>query len=146
VSLALLRRAKGKTLSIAVYRGFLTLAVLTVGFENFPEHRTFVALCVVAFSQGVAALGIAGAQVALGQNHLDDMAERKTRHTILLAQTEWNGHDGFWNEVDRRVAAEADSGDEDVPWWGRTSMFFLQIAGYLASDLITVGLALIFAG
>lgn len=146
MSLALLRRAKGKAFALAVYRGCLTVAVLMVGFEDFPEHRAFVALAVLAFSQGIAAIGIAGAQIALSQNHLDDLAERKTRHTILLAQTEWNGHPGFWNEVDRRVQTETESDDEDAPWWGGAGMFVLRMVGHLASDLMTIGIALVLAG
>jgi len=127
--------------AIGIYRSILNLALLSVAFREFPSHRLAIGLAVLAFGQGLAGLGAAQSIASAQQNRLDDLAERKTRHAILLASDESRGEYHFWSEVDRRVAEETGPAEKSAPWWAQAGLVLANVGGYLALDLVMVGIA-----
>lgn len=142
-------RALGlKAWGLGIYRFALAFGVLIAGFHAFPGYKTFVALAFLFINTAFIAVFDVLAIHRLTDNTIMDMAERKTRHTILLAQE--RGLDGirsyddytFWREVDRRVA------DEDTPevpapkgWWRAPRAVALDVLGRALADLILIVVA-----
>jgi hypothetical protein len=88
-----------------LYRSFLSIALMVAAFTAFPDKKIVVALAVLVFVQGINAVAVQQYLISATQNHLSDLAERKTRHAILLASEKWSGP-SFWGECDSRVAQE----------------------------------------
>lgn len=124
--------------ALTVYRVVLNVALLVVAFRTFPEYRTLLALAVLVFSQGIAAIGAAQQIVFTQQNHLDDLAERKTRHAIVLASESDRSYLSFWSEVDRRVADEMGTASTPPRWWARVGLTIVQFMAYLLGDAVMI--------
>jgi hypothetical protein len=146
VSKSALRGVQRRGLAIAIYRGILNLGLLVAAFNAFPDKQVVVAFAVLVFSQGIAAIGATVNAIFVTQNHLDDMAERKTRHAILLATSDERSEFHFWSEVDRRVAEEGGEEPQASPWWAQTGMVAGTVFMMLAGDLFTIFLALLITG
>ena len=142
---AAIRSATRKGLALGAYRGLLNMALLVALFHAFPEYEAVSILAVLAFSQGVAVITLAMRSLFTIQNALDDSAERKTRHAILLAADPEGSHlHEFWSEVDRRVAAEFNL-PEPSPWWAQIGLTLASFAGLVAGDIAAVIFALVIA-
>jgi hypothetical protein len=140
-----LRSATRKSFAFIAYRVLLNTAFLVALLHAFPDHQSVAILGYLAFVQGIAALGMSMQLTAAVQNARDDAAERKTRHTILLASDpDWQGDDQFWTEVDRRVSNENVANDAS-PWWAQIGLTTLSFFGFLVGDIATVFVALIIA-
>ena len=132
--------------ALGAYRSLLTVAFLVALLHAFPEHQRVSILAVLVFGQGVAGIGLAIKAAATIQDTILDSAERKTRHTILLASDpEWRHASDFWIEVNRRVEAE-DVPDHPSPWWMQLGLTAANFAGLLAWDIAAVVFALVIAG
>jgi len=102
-------QASGRQIwGLTIYRWLLSVVFLLVAFNEFPEHRASIALGFLVVIHSFAAIGMALKHLFLTSNALDDEAERKTRHTIVMAAQQQMdaGHGDFWAQVDDRVAAE----------------------------------------
>jgi hypothetical protein len=142
---ATLRSGTRKAFAFTAYRALINIALLVALLHAFPGYETVSVLAVLAFLQGIAGLGLAVQFVATVQNSLADSAERKTRHTILLAaDPDWLHADYFWSEVDRRVANEREV-DDASPWWAQIGLTLLSFVGLLASDIACVVVAFVIA-
>ena len=101
----------GRTLwGTVVLRFLFGLIFLFVAFNEFPNHKWTIGLGLVVFNISVGMIAETLSTLQLQANRLDDMAERKTRHTIILAAeragtTNLNTWE-FWSDVERRVDAE----------------------------------------
>jgi Flp pilus assembly protein CpaB len=98
-------------------------------------------------NQGISAIAMSIKLTALAQNHADDMAERKTRHTVLLA-SERQGDDRlntleFWSEIDRRISEETNAPAAKPGVTGQIGLTALHIGSLLAGDLAVIAIALI---
>jgi len=148
---AQIRLAGRQVIGLAIYRSAANLALLTYGFIAFPEHKTVFALAVITFSLGITALGETQRITHLLENHVLDRADRKTRHTVTVAQ-EWalrgQGCDDytFWGEVDDRVAAEIGPEDPKTPLWRAIGLTMWNVLSHLLADLALVFFALLFSG
>lgn len=137
-----LRKVTRQVIGVWIYRGLLNIVFLTVAFQSFPGYESFTALGFLVFNQGIASLGTALAATAAAQNFLDDIAERKTRHTILLARDEdWRGSHHFWAEVDRRVDAELGDRAPALRWWASAGRVLGAMLWRLFLDLATITIA-----
>lgn len=132
--------------AIGSYRFLLNLALLATAFHDFPDHRTVIVLALLVFSQGIAAVLVVQRITFAQQNRLDDLAERKTRHAILLASDPDRSQYHFWTEVDRRVEEEKGPPEKSPAWWTQIGLWLFSISGYLIGDLLTVALAAVIAG
>jgi len=111
-------------------------------------------LAVISFNQAIGALGHVITLLAEANNRLSDLAERKTRHTIILAaQRDWNPlladmppDWDFWAEVDRRVDAELVDEESPPKWWQAASLILWNAFARLMGDLVAVGIALAMVG
>lgn len=131
--------------ALVMYRGLLNTALMVALLHAFPQHAVVSILAVLVFSQGIAGVALTVRLHATIQNALDDSAERKTRHAILLAaDPDWLHADGFWFEVDRRVADEIVP-PEPTPWWGQVGLTIASFAGLVASDIAAVVFAVVIA-
>ncbi|MDQ2861663.1 MAG: hypothetical protein M3T55_13285 [Pseudomonadota bacterium] len=145
------RQASRQAIGLIIYRGLVTVALLTSGFIAFPDHKTVFALAVIAFGLGVEALAQVQRIARLADARLLDLAERKTRHTITLAQDrglrgETCNDYTFWGEVDGRVTAELGEEDPKPPWWRSTGLTTWNVMSRLLADLFLVLLALVLSG
>lgn len=134
-----------KAIGGVIYRGLINFLFLVAAFDAFPEHRWLFGLGILVFNQGIGATVLGISLTAAAQNYLDDSAERKTRHAILLAHTEFLGRYDFWSEVDRRVAEERGPEPEPPNGWSKFGSIIWSFAASLIADLATIFLALIFA-
>lgn len=109
-SAAPFKRAMREALGLGIYRMFLTFALLLVAFSAFPAYKAVIGLAVLALNEGVSAVVTSLKVTALAQNHIDDAAERKTRHAIVLAAERSGKPDAhysdFWSVVEERVEDE----------------------------------------
>jgi len=140
-----------QAMGVAGYRMAITLALLTAGFTAFPTHKLVFALAVIAFSLGLSTLAIHVHLLDLVNNKILDVAERKTRHTIVVAQERSSRgqplSDGsFWVEVEERVATEIGDPDPAPPWWKAISSIAWSGAGYAIGDVAMVLVALFLSG
>ncbi|MGE0668718.1 MAG: hypothetical protein AB7O49_19350 [Sphingomonadales bacterium] len=132
--------------ALGLYKGALNTALMVALFHAFPDHIVVSALAVLVFSQGLAGVVFTIEATALKQNVLDDAAERKTRHTVVLAaDPNWLRDSDFWGEVDRRVAKESRS-QEASPWWAQTGLTLGNFASLVARDIVSVVFALAITG
>lgn len=136
-----------QAIGLAIYRGILLFVFLLVAFGEFPDHKLSIGLGALVFLQGIAGVGLAMSVAALTSNAVDDMAERKTRHAILLAAQqgrEAGGYD-FWTIVDDRVAAETGAIREPsiAAQWG---LMIWHVATRAVGDFAVLALALVFSG
>lgn len=126
----------------AIYRGVLLLVFLVVAFSEFPGHKLSIGLGALLILQAIHAVGLAVAQAFLIANHSDDLAERKTRHAIVLAAQQGRdaGDIDFWTTVDARVDAElrvAGRGEEP----GRWGRIVWHVLGRAISDYVILAVA-----
>jgi hypothetical protein len=131
-----LKRASQEALGLGIYRMLLTFALLLVAFSAFPAYKLVIGLAVLALTEGITAVAVSVKVIALAQNHLDDMAERKTRHGIVLA-AERSGQQNasyfdFWHVVDERVADEMRP-DVEPSNWAKFGMVLGHVAGRILS-------------
>jgi hypothetical protein len=136
--------ARRNFIAVRVYKAIVTFAFLVAAFNAWPSYTGAIALAVIALSATVA-VATANVQVlAALQNEVDDLAERKTRHAILLARD----HDDsthFWSQVDENVREEKGIEPDAPSAWVQTGFVLMQIGLLLASDLIAIVLALALA-
>ena len=149
-----IRRQTRQAYGLMIYRGLITFALLVAGFRAFPDHRTVFALSVISF--GLAVSGIAEYLAMLWRvdNEIMDAAERKTRFTILVAAERVSTGHGieqwdFWQEVNERVEGERltlDTVETPPRWYTVVGLTAWNVVSRTFGDLVSVGLALIFAG
>lgn len=145
---AQLERAGREAIGLLIYRWLVNFALFVCGFAAFPDHKAVFALAVIGFSLGVATIVQAQNLSRAAENRLMDVAERKTRHTIVLAQE--RGLRGqtcddyeFWEEIDARVETEVGAPNAPAPWWLTGGLIIWNTLAYLLGDLALVGLALL---
>lgn len=121
MNLAVIGRLRRQGYGLMIYRSILTFIFLIAAFSTFPHLKPVIGLGVLMFNQAIAALGHVATVHFHTANMLDDEAERKTRHAILLA-AEGPSRDAFdqfdfWPEVNRRVESERGQPVKDVGGW-----------------------------
>lgn len=133
---AALERAKREAFGLGIYRMLLTFALLMVAFSAFPAHKLVIGLAILALNESIAAVLTGAKVIALAQNHIDDMAERKTRHGIVLAAERSGQQDArysdFWHVVDERVEDEMRP-DVEPSNWAKFGMVLGHVAGRILS-------------
>lgn len=134
------RHAARQSYATMIYRGLLGLAFLTAVFTNFPYNAPVIVIGYLAFNQAIAAIACGQTLIAANQSRIDDAAERKTRHAILLASEEKSGAN-FWLECDRRVQEEIGQLPEASHWTAQAGLVALGVAWRLALDVGTIVLA-----
>ena len=131
----------------AIYRSALLLFFLVVAFSEFPDQRLVVGLGTLVILHAIASIGLVIENTFLIANHADDLAERKTRHAIILAAQMGRDAGGpdFWLVVDRNVEAEigARGAAAGSGKWGRVVWHVLSRA---ASDYAVLALAWLLVG
>lgn len=129
-----------EALGLGLYRMLVNFALLLAAFTAFPAHKMLLGLAVIAFSQGIAAVVVSAKMTALVQNNIDDMAERKTRHTIVLAAERSGERDmlysDFWPEVNRRVDDEIGRAEPEPSIWAKSGLVIAHVSGNLAADAV----------
>ena len=126
----------------AIYRGVLLLVFLVVAFSEFPNHKLSIGLGALLILHTIAAVGLAVSQAFLIANHTDDLAERKTRHAIVLAAQQGRdaGDYDFWATVDARVADELrEAGKIEEP--SRLGRIVWHVMGRAISDYAILAVA-----
>lgn len=142
---AVIGRLKRQGYGLLIYRSILTFAFLIAAFSAFPHLKPVIGLAVLLFNQAIAALGhVATAHFHLA-NMLDDEAERKTRHAILLA-AESPRRDAFdqfdfWPEVNRRVDAERGEPVKDVGGWSGAGLTAWNTLSRAFGDVLLIAVA-----
>ena len=138
-----------RSFALGIYRAFITFALLVACFQAFPEHRWAIALAVIAFNQGVAAIIEVHTGLFKLANFVSDGGERKTRHAIVLAAErsgqDWIEGPEFWHEVNRRVEDEIPTPTNKTSAWANISSVILKLGGHLLGDVGLVFLASLFA-
>jgi hypothetical protein len=146
-----IRRVTRQLFGLAIYRMFATFFLLVAGFTAFPDHKAVFALAVIVFGTGIGGIIECVQAMHMIQSRMADLAERKTRHTILLAQERalrgesCDGY-GFWSDVDARVDAEIGSEPPAPKWWQSIGLTTGNALGRLVSDLISIAIALMLSG
>lgn len=141
------RRHTRALFASGIYRWLIGCAFLFVAFSDFPTHKWTIGLGYVVLSTAISALVEFAQLQHAAENLLADRAERKTRHTIIMA-AEWAAHDGpmnspeFWGTVDGRVNDEMNV-DEKAGFWTSAVLVVGGVIWRTASDLF--GLALVAA-
>lgn len=135
--------------AIVIARWIIGVAFLFAAFTAFPEYKWVIGLGLLLFNLGIEGVGSAVTGLSQAQNYLDDLAERKTRHTILLAAE--RSHDIgdsilFWSEVDRRVEAEMGPPTPPTGFWKSAGLVIGATAGRLAGDIFGIGLVAALTG
>lgn len=137
-----MKRLQREAWGLLLYRKVLNVAFLWVAFSTFPHLKVVIALALLVFNQGIAALGHAATMFFQLQNKLDDDAERKTRHTILLAHERavapQIAHGEFWTEVNRRVADEQGNAQAKTSGWASAGLTMWNFMARAAADIATV--------
>jgi hypothetical protein len=139
-------RQMSKTLASRIYTYVVGLAFLWAGFEALPQYWLVIGLGYLAFTAAVALIMDYAYALFLAGNRTDDLAERKTRHAILLAPDPHRprGLDDmeFWREVDARVKDELSYAptDDQRSTPGRTLGF---MALFVFEGILMVGAALL---
>lgn len=146
-----IRRVTRQMFGLAIYRMFATFFLLVAGFTAFPDHKTVFALAVIVFGTGIGGIIELLQAMHLMENRTMDLAERKTRHTILLAQEralrgEACNDYTFWGEVDARVDAEIGPEPPAPKWWQSIGLTTGNAFGRLVSDLVSIAIALMLSG
>lgn len=148
-----LQALKRNNYAVGIYRGLVGLAFLVACFNTFSSAIGPIALGYIFFGLSTEAVGLAVSTAAQAQNRLSDLAERKTRHTIVLAaQAPWRDRQyepdwDFWAEVNRRVAEEGiDEDAPSVPWWKTLGLVLGNVALRAAIDVATIVFAAVLAG
>lgn len=118
-------RSENRSLTVALVTGWVMgFAFMLAAFTEFPEHKWSIGLGYLAFLTMLRACLQQGIAMHAANNMLSDAAERKTRHTMLLA-SEWSksgrlqdefDHGDFWQAVDRRVKTETGEPDAHSFW------------------------------
>lgn len=142
-SAAVLKQTR-KAWGLGLYRSLITLVLLVVGFKTFPGFEPFIAATVIAFNQGVAAIGQQMvAQFAL-QNDLDDAGERKTRWTVVVAsrraRSDYFESPGYslWNEVNDELEGEKHPPPAPQRLWQSMGLVLGNSMMRLGSDIVLV--------
>lgn len=142
-----LQNLKKEVLAQGIYRSLLNFAFLLAVLKTLPDHRVVVVIGFLAFCHGLAIVMLNDKLIAASQNRVDDLAERKTRHAVLLARSDESIHESvFWSEVDRRVREEFPEAPDERRWYKVSGAIAGRIAFRFAGDLLTVGLAMLVAG
>ena len=132
-----------------LYRGFVGLAFLMFAFSMFPGYGPIFGAGYILFNQTVS--GVAGLITTLiAEDRVrTDVAERKTRHTILLAHRlsaegseidDW----AFWDQVNKNVAGEYPNDAEAAKkprWWKTVGLVLWNALARLLGDLLTIAVA-----
>lgn len=140
------RASLRKAYVIGALRWLIGVAFLFVAFIDFPAHKWTIGLGLLVFNLGVEALIIVMTHGQMWANRVDDVAERKTRQAIMLAAERGSdvGHPwDFWEEVDRRVAAEMGPLPKPAGFWKSTGHVIGAIAWRLVVDVL--GIAIVMA-
>lgn len=135
-----------KAYVIGALRWLIGVAFLFVAFSDFPTHKWTIGLGLLVFNLGIEAAICVVLMVQALSNRLDELAERKTRHAIVLAAEQGQGvshHWEFWEEVDRRVAAELGPLSKPAGVWKSIGLVIGTVAWRLVADLF--GIALVMA-
>lgn len=141
----LVRSFSRQAIALGVYRFAVTLFLLVALFNAFPGYRVASALAVLFIGAGFQVITTLLTYSLRVGNAAADIAERKTRHTILLAaeragQPNLNEPD-FWHEVDRRVEDERPRDAlASMPWRGAGAIAW-AIARLAIEALVLVILA-----
>lgn len=140
-----LGRLRRQAHGLIIYRSILIFLFLLSAFTAFPHLKAVIGLGALVFNQGIAALGHAALTHFTISNMLDDEAERKTRHTILLTG-ETSSQDElteveFWMEVNRRVEAEKMPPGKHVSGWSGAGLTIWNIASRALGDIALIMLA-----
>lgn len=137
-----MKRMQRQGFGLMLYRMVLNVAFLWVAFSTFPDLKIVFAIALLVFNQGVAAVGHTAAMIFQLQNQADDEAERKTRHTILLAheraETPELLHGDFWTEVNRRVADEQGHSNAQTSGWASAGLTAWNFIARAMADIATV--------
>lgn len=146
-----LRKLLRKTFGLAVWRWIISFSLLLYAFTSLPAFKWEIAFAVLLFQSGVAAIVEGQNFLFQTANRIDEESERKTRHTIVLAQ-QWAMRGAspegpaFWQEVDHQAAQERGPEDDPPKWWragGLIAANFLQRVG---SDLLFIWIAIVVTG
>lgn len=135
-----------KAYVIGALRWLVGVAFLFVAFGDFPAHKWTIGLGLLVFNLGVEALIIVTTHGQAWANRVDDVAERKTRQAIVLAAERGSdlGHSwDFWEEVDRRVAAEMGPPPKPAGFWKSAGLVIGAIVWRLVADVF--GIAVVMA-
>jgi hypothetical protein len=135
-----LAQIKRQGLVLLIYRWILGAFFLFVAFSDFPAHKWTIGVAYLVFALGVEAIITAGNARFLATNRLDDIAERKTRHTVALAALRGESPGPhFWSDVDERVESElraAQALHRPPAWWKRAGLVSGALLFRIAADLV----------
>jgi hypothetical protein len=144
------RREARALWAMMVYRWLLGTVFLLVAFQEFPDHRASIALSVLFVGVSLQLVSAQlGARAILDELRLD-LGERKTRHTVTVAQS-WTvaqqayEPNEFWREVEDAVRAEMDDEPKSTPWAG-FGLTMLSLFWRIAFDVIGVGIIYALSG
>lgn len=140
-------KANRQILVSAAYRWLVSFGLFIGAFNVFSsDHAVFACFCIVLAGLLVAPLGTLQDIAYRGQNAMDDLAERKTRHLILFLARNRDSLDRIddydvWSSVDKNVEVEKGPEPERPKWY----VGFLTASGALlwsvTADLIGIGIA-----
>jgi hypothetical protein len=136
-------KATRSLFSIAILRWLFGLIFLFVAFSEFPDHKWSIGLGLIVFNLGIAGVCQIVQGLHVDAYRMDDLAERKTRHTVLLAAERLPSPDHetgeFWAEVDRRVRAEVGEPTK-VGFWKSVGLVGGRVLWGLFADLFGIGI------
>lgn len=143
--------SKGRHILVNVaYSWLVSVALMLSGFSAFPDFKWPFAFAVIFISLGFQGVASFVDLASTRQNALADLAERKTRWTIVMAAERLRLGESaddlyFWGNVDERVKDEIDAQNEDgknpAGCWKSIGLVTANLAGRLALDLLAIGLA-----
>lgn len=143
-----LRQARREGWGLYLYRLGLTFFLMVQALQAFPAQAGVVALAILVFNQGLAAVVQDGRLYFLMANRASDLAERKTRHAILAAHEPYHRErldshpdrplmtSEFWAEVDQRVADEIMFNDTEPQRIPGPLLVIGNAFGRLLADLV----------
>lgn len=148
-------RAENRNVSsLMIYRWLVGTVFLLAAFSEFKAHWLPIALGSIVIGQGFVGILAYIELRAAAENAVLDLAERKTRHTIVIAQ-QWavagqpydtfSGFD-FWRQVNDAVENEYGIEDDKPPWWTGLGLTLLSILYRIIADVIGIGIAYTLAG